>query len=151
MAESTSQWTACETNTHQDHVVAHVLDTSVLGYFLAGEAAHMALDIGFIWTIYLDAEMSLLPESLAVAELDLGDEEKRLLAGELSALHAGTGDEEDLRLITRAPEGCRIVEVEVYARREERRLVVHGEEASLSIETSPSERELRVSVGEAEV
>src|SRR5438309_2708465 len=63
-------WTELETSTHQDHVIKHVLGATVLGWFIAGEAAHLLLDIGFLWTIYLDGEMNLLPQGVAIAELD---------------------------------------------------------------------------------
>ena len=42
------------------HVIKHVIGATVLGWFIAGEAAHFLLDIGFLWTIYIDGEMNLL-------------------------------------------------------------------------------------------
>src|SRR5882672_9922096 len=63
-------WNQIETTTHQDHVIKHVLGATVLGWLIAGEAAHLLLDIGFLWTIYLDAEMNLLPQGVAISELD---------------------------------------------------------------------------------
>src|SRR5258708_20458084 len=66
-------WTPLETTTHQDHVIAHVLGATVLGWFIAGEAAHLLLDIGFLWTIYLDGEMNLLPQGVAIPEMDADD------------------------------------------------------------------------------
>ena len=66
-------WTELETSTHQDHVIKHVIGATVLGWCVAGEAAHLLLDIGFLWTIYLDGEMNLLPQGVAIGELD-GDE-----------------------------------------------------------------------------
>src|SRR5437660_8049066 len=63
-------WIQLETTTHQDHVIAHVLGASVLAWFVAGEAGHLLLDIGFLWTIYLDGEMNLLPQGVAISELD---------------------------------------------------------------------------------
>ena len=53
-------WTAAETNTHQDHVIAHVIGATPLGHFILDETAYMLLDIGFIWNIYLDMEMGLV-------------------------------------------------------------------------------------------
>src|SRR5712691_10938299 len=70
MDHNSSDWLECETTTHQDHVIAHVIGATVLGWFVAGEAAHLLLDIGFLWTIYLDGEMNLLPQGLAISELD---------------------------------------------------------------------------------
>src|SRR4051794_2376139 len=65
-----SKWHELETTTHQDHVIKHVIGATVLGWFVAGEAAYLLLDIGFVWTIYLDGEMNLLPQGVAIAELD---------------------------------------------------------------------------------
>src|SRR5712692_9077289 len=67
------EWTQLETTTHQDHVIAHVLGATVLGWFIAGEAAHLLLDIGFLWTIYLNGQMNLLPQGVAIPELDSDD------------------------------------------------------------------------------
>jgi hypothetical protein len=63
-------WTVAETNTHQDHVIAHVIGATPLGHFIWDETAYLLLDIGFLWNIYLDMEMGLVPQSLAVAELN---------------------------------------------------------------------------------
>jgi hypothetical protein len=46
-------WTAAETDTHQDHVIAHIIGATPLGYFVWDETAYIVLDIGFIWNIYL--------------------------------------------------------------------------------------------------
>ena len=72
MNHNSSNWIASETTKHQDHVIAHVLGATVLGWFIAGEAAHLLLDIGFLWTIYLDGEMNLLPQGVAFQGRDAG-------------------------------------------------------------------------------
>src|ERR1044072_4943119 len=73
-------WTAAETNTHQDHVIAHVIGATPLGHFIWDETAYIVLDIGFIWNIYLDMEMGLVPHGLAISELEADDETKRELS-----------------------------------------------------------------------
>ncbi len=88
----TIEWKAGQTGTHQDHVIAHVIGATVLGYFEADDALHLALDIGFIWTIFPDAEMGLVPQSLALKELNVGDEERTRLEGDLRRLHDGDTD-----------------------------------------------------------
>ena len=70
MSDDSSNCSPLETTTHQDHVIKHVVGATVLGWFIAGEAAHLLLDIGFLWTIYLDGEMNLLPQGVAIPELD---------------------------------------------------------------------------------
>ena len=70
-------WTPAETNTHQDHVIAHVIGATPVGQFVWDETAYIVLDIGFIWNIYLDLEMGLVPHRLAISELEADDEKKR--------------------------------------------------------------------------
>ena len=141
------QWRPASTNAHQDHVVAHVLGTSVLGYFISDEAAHLVLDIGFIWTIYLDGEMGMLTEALVISELSLSDPEKESLLQEIGALHQERGGAAEApERIKRAPDGCVIEDVEFYASEDGRRVLVRGAEASLFVETSLSTRSLRIHV-----
>ena len=59
-------WVALETSTHQDHVIAHVVGATIRGYLLFDETAYLLLDIGFVWNIYLDGEMGLVPHPVAV-------------------------------------------------------------------------------------
>ena len=40
-----------------------------VGHFVWDETAYLLLDIGFIWNIYLDGEMGLVPQTLAMTEL----------------------------------------------------------------------------------
>jgi hypothetical protein len=119
-------WTAAETNTHQDHVIAHVIGATPLGYFIWDETAYIVLDIGFIWNIYLDMEMGLVPHRLAISELEADDETKK----ELSEV--------------RNLESSSIESVEVFEDGDERRLVLHCELDRLVIETSLSHRWTRV-------
>jgi hypothetical protein len=141
-------WSALETSNHQDHVIAHVLGTTVLGYFIADEAAQLLLDIGFIWTIYPDAEMGLLPQSVALGELALDSTAKAELVADLTLLHDGH-EATSLQRMTHAPVECLITEVACYALGERRRVVLRGEDASLAIETSPFEDDIQVTIAGA--
>src|SRR3712207_7818889 len=49
-----------------DHVVAHVLGATALGYFIVEDAAYVLLDIGLIWTIYTSGEMALMPQRVVL-------------------------------------------------------------------------------------
>src|SRR5215208_5372662 len=62
-------WNVAETNKHQDHVIAHVIGATPLGYLIHDETAYVLLDIGFVWNIYLDMEMGLVPQRMAIDEL----------------------------------------------------------------------------------
>ena len=81
-------WTPLETNTHQDHVIAHVIGATPLGHFIWDETAFILLDIGFIWNIYLDLEMGLVPHPVAIAELDADETIKTRTASEGRAMAA---------------------------------------------------------------
>ena len=140
----TAEWTTEQTGTHQDHVIAHVLGATVLGYFKADDALHLALDIGFIWTIFADAEMGLVPESLALKELNVGEGERGRLSGELQQLHDAVAGAATFAHVTPAPEGCLIEEVRLLARDELRRLEIRGEMSGLVVYTSTNTGEMSV-------
>ena len=115
-------WTATETNKHQDHVIAHVIGATPLDYFIHDETAYLVLDIGFIWNIYLDMEMGLVPERLAMSELDV-----------------------DAELLPRTSIECGPIEsAELFEDGQERRLVLNGERGAWVIETSLSHRWIHV-------
>ena len=141
-------WTEVETSTHQDHVIKHVIGATVLGWVVAGEAAHFLLDMGFLWTIYLDGEMNLLPQGVAIAELD-GDDVSSADRAELvfdadllmsEGRHAG-----DLKRFVAADVECLIQSVDLQASDSDRRIVVRGERAEITVETSPELARVRVS------
>lgn len=141
----TDGWKSAPTNTHQDHVIAHVIGATVLGYFTADDALHVLLDIGFIWTIYLDAEMGLVPQAMAISELNVSEAEKEALVKDIRACHESSGvTEEGLSMVTPAPFECLIQAVEVDTRGEARRVLIRGEATSLAVEASPLTREMRV-------
>jgi hypothetical protein len=117
-------WERGETNTHQDHVIAHVIGASVLRYFVWDETAYLLLDIGFIWNIYLDAEMGLLPEALALGELEVDG---------------------DLTRWESVAEPSPIQSVDLFQSDDGRRLVLNCEETILVLETSFTTREIHVS------
>ena len=117
-------WTAAETNKHQDHVIAHVIGATPLEHFIHDETAYLLLDIGFIWNIYLDMEMGLVPERLALSELNV-----------------------DAELLQRTNVECGPIEsAELFEDREERRLVLNCEQGQLIIETSLNHRWTRINL-----
>jgi hypothetical protein len=141
----TAGWEPDETGTHQDHVIAHVVGATVLGYFKADDALHLALDIGFIWTIFPDAEMGLVPESLALKELNIASEERTRLLAELQQLHDGEETETaTLAHVTPAPAGCLIEAVRLLAKDELRCLEIQGERAALVVYASPVTGEMSI-------
>jgi hypothetical protein len=132
-----SDWSPCETTTHQDHVVAHVIGATVLGSFVAGEAAHLLLDIGFLWTIYLDGEMNLLPQGVAIAELDgVTSADKTELAFDAQLLLNEGREARGLKRFSGATVDCLITAVELFGSDALRRVVIRGEGADIEIDTS---------------
>ena len=119
-------WTAAETNTHQDHVIAHVIGATPVGHFIWDETAYIELDIGFIWNIYLDMEMGLVPHRVAISELEADDEKKREFS--------------EVRNVESSP----IESVELLEDGDERRLIINCELDRLIIETSLSHRWTRI-------
>jgi hypothetical protein len=132
-----TEWTPRETGTHQDHVIAHVIGATILGYFVLEQAIHILLDIGFIWTIYLDGEMGLLPQSVMISELEVDAEMRVRLREEIQSLHDDGPGAEGLAHFTAAAVDCLIAEVGFDGRGEdERRILIACEESCLAIETS---------------
>ena len=70
-------WTELETSTYQHHVIQHVVGATVLGWFVAEDAVHFVLDIGLLWTVYVNGEMNLMALSVAIEDLE-SDELPRL-------------------------------------------------------------------------
>src|SRR6202162_3154947 len=130
-------FTQIETTTHQDHVIAHVLGATVLGWVVAGEAAHLLLDIGFLWTIYLDGEMNLLPQGVAISEMDadeLTSADKAELVFDAQLLLDEGCDATGLKRFVSSPVECLIIAAEVFAANSERRVIIQGEAARICVE-----------------
>jgi hypothetical protein len=139
MDSISSDWKQIETTTHQDHVIAHVIGATVLGWLIAGEAAHLLLDIGFLWTIYLDGEMNLLPQGVAIPELDadeLTSADKTELVFDAQLLLDEGGNATGLKRFIASPVECLIVAVQFLAVNSSRRILIRGEIANIEVETS---------------
>jgi hypothetical protein len=135
METELTNWTPQDTTTHQDHVIAHVLGATFLGYFVFDEALYVLLDIGFIWTIFLDGEMGLLPHPVAVGELEIDTKAKDEIKKDVDLL-LDDGDPEGLLRFHQPPNLCRINEISFFADGERRRLVIDSEKGDLSVEMS---------------
>ena len=134
-------WTTQETTTHQDHVIAHVIGATVFGSFVFDESIYVLLDIGFLWRVYLDGEMGLLPTSVTIEELDAEVEIKEQLKIDCDRLsHQAVGEAGDLKQMTRAPSECAIDDVTLQRNGEDWRLLLHGEQNTLGIQASMSVR-----------
>jgi hypothetical protein len=140
----TNIWTPKDTTTHQDHVIAHVVGATVLGYFVFDEALYILLDIGFVWTIFLDGEMTLLPHPVAVTELTIDELARGQIKADIDLLLGDNSAAEGLQRFETPPLHCQITDVNVFADGELRRLVIASEDGNLAIETSLITAEIRV-------
>src|SRR5829696_8417898 len=127
-------WTVAETNTHQDHVIAHVVGATPLGHFVWDETAYILLDIGFIWNIYLDMEMGLVPHPLAITELNVDESTKTELRSDVDSLLRGAGASRMKAVEHSTP----IQSVEVFESGDDRQLVLICEEGKVVIKTRMS-------------
>ena len=140
----TTEWSEKDTTTHQDHVIAHVIGATVLGYFIHDEALYVLLNIGFIWMIYVDGEMGLLPHPVTVSELDAGEVKRSEIRSDIELLLREGLRADGLRQLTNAPVNCLIEQVTFQTSGDERRLLIAGEEGSLALYTSVSSGEIAV-------
>jgi len=124
-------WTTAETDTHQDHVIAHVIGATPLGHFIWDETAYIVLDIGFIWNIYLDMEMGLVPQGVAIAELEADEAKKSELRSYVDSL-------------TQVESAGPIESVELFESEDSRRLVLVCEGGKLLVETDMGHRYTRI-------
>jgi hypothetical protein len=141
-----SEWSPLETTAYQDHVIAHVLGATVLGYFEDDQAAHVLLDIGFFWTIYVDGDMALVLQSLAIKEFELAEEIRTALFADVQSLHGGLADDESLLRMRPVPAGALIKEVGLYALEDRRRILIECEKSKLLIESSLSTGDMQIIV-----
>jgi hypothetical protein len=140
-------WAELETSTHQDHVIKHVLGATVLGWFIAGEAAHLLLDMGFLWTIYLDGEMNLLPQGVALSELegdDLTSADRAEMAFDADLLLQQGREVPELTRFTAATVECLIESVEIFGHEGQRLITISSDSANLKIETSIENAEIGI-------
>ena len=138
-----TNWTPEETTTHQDHVIAHVLGATFLGYFVFDEALYILLDIGFVWTILLNGEMGLLPHPVAVSELAIDEGGKQQIKADIELLlNNNNGASTSLMIPTQRH--CQIKDVSFLTAGDRRRFIITCEDGALAIETSLANREIQV-------
>jgi hypothetical protein len=140
----TEIWEPEETTTHQDHVIAHVIGASVLGYFVFDEVLYILLDIGFIWAIFLDGQMTLLPHPVAINELEIEEQLKEGIKADVGVLLGDNPSSQKLLQMKPSPVSCQLNDVIFSKRGEQRRLTLLGEESKLAIDTSLNTAEIKI-------
>jgi hypothetical protein len=134
----TNTWTPRDTTTHQDHVIAHIIGATVLGYFVFEEALYVLLDIGFLWTVFLDGEMSLLPYPVAIKEIEIDEQRRQEINADISLLLGDNASTSNLLRMKAPALVCQIEEVNFFQWGDRRQLLLTGDESNLVVETSLS-------------
>ena len=136
-------WTELETSTYQDHVIKHVIGATTLGWFVAGDAVHFVLDVGLLWTIYVNGEMNLMALSVAIQDLE-SDELPKSVIDELTTdaqILIDQGHEASgLKRFTAASVGCLVEEVNLFSTNSQRRIVIRVEAGTIEIRAEADAR-----------
>jgi hypothetical protein len=146
-------WTELETSTYQDHVIKHVLGATVLGWVVIEDAMHVLLDVGLLWTIYVNAEMSLMAQGVAIQDLEsetVSGSEVTQLSSDAQRLISEGREATGLARFVSAPVECTITSVDVFVSDAQRRIVIVGESAEIKIETSLDRSSFAIEAGEAQ-
>jgi hypothetical protein len=144
-------WTELETSTYQGHVIKHVLGATVLGWVLIEDAMHVLLDVGLLWTIYVNGEMSLMAQGVAIQDLEsetVSSSEVMQISSDAQRLISEGREATNLDRFVSAPVECTITSVDVFASGAERRIVIVGENAEIKIETSIDQSSFAIETSE---
>ncbi len=123
-------------------MIAHVIGATPLAHFTWDETAYLLLDIGFIWNIYLNMEMGLVPQTMAITELDANDVLKTELRSDIDRLMHGESPVRMAAVDNASP----IESIELFESGDSRRLVLNCEQGEVVIETQMNAEDPRSSV-----
>jgi hypothetical protein len=141
-------WTELETSTYQHHVIQHVIGATVLGWFIAEDAVHFVLDVGLLWTVYVNGEMNLMALFVAIEDLESDELPKRVideLTSDAQTLIDQGLEVSGLKRFTAASVGCLVEEVSLFGADSQRRIVIHGEAGAIEIRMSTDDGLINVS------
>ena len=142
-------WTELETSTYQHHVIQHVIGATVLGWFIAEDAVHFVLDVGLLWTVYVNAEMNLMALFVAIEDLESEELPKSLideLMSDAQTLIDQGREASGLKRFTAASVGCLVEEVNLFGADAQRRIAIQGEVGTIEIRTSTDDGLINVLV-----
>jgi hypothetical protein len=142
-------WTELETSTYQHHVIQHVIGATVLGWFIAEDAVHFVLDVGLLWTVYVNAEMNLMALFVAIEDLESEELPKPVideLMSDAQTLIDQGREASGLKRFTAASVGCLVEEVNLFGADAQRRIAIQGEVGTIEIRTSTDDGLINVLV-----
>jgi hypothetical protein len=131
-------WTELETSTYQHHVIQHVIGATVLGWFIAEDAVHFVLDVGLLWTVYVNGEMNLMALFVAIHDLESQELPKSVideLTTDAQTLIDQGREASNLKRFTAASVKCLVEEVNLFGADAQRRIVIYGEAGTIEIRT----------------
>jgi hypothetical protein len=111
------------------------------------DAIHFLLDIGFIWKIYVDGEMGLLPHPVASAEIEVDDDVRSKLKADIELLLRDDSRAISLTYFLPMESNCLIESVKIFTKGDERRILLEGEAESLQIRTSVTKEMIQLIEG----
>src|ERR1041384_1026960 len=132
-------WTELETSTYQHHVIQHVIGATVLGWFKAEDAVHFVLDVGLLWTVYVNAEMNLMALFVAIEDLESEELPKAVieeLMRDAQTLIDQGREASGLKRFTAASVGCLVEEINLFSADSQRRIAIQGELGTIEIRMS---------------
>jgi hypothetical protein len=88
--------------------------------------------------------MGLLPHPVAVGELAADEQKRSEIQADIDLLLREGPGVEGLKQLTHPPVDCVIEEVTFHTKGDERRLLIAGEEDSLTVDTSLTSGEIKV-------
>jgi hypothetical protein len=141
-------WTELETSTYQDHVIKHVLGATILGWIIIGDAVHLLLDVGLLWTIYVTTEMDLMSQSVAIQDLageNVSHSDILQFESDAQLLISKGREATGLLRLTGAPVECIVCGVALFSSDSQRRIMIAGEHADIEIVTSLDSSALTIS------
>ena len=130
-------------------MIKHVLGATVLGWIVIGDAAHLLLDVGLLWTVYVTAEMDLMAQSVAIQDLksdDVSHDDILQFESDAQLLISEGRETTGLVRLTAAPVECAIRGVAVFSCDSQRRIMIEGEQADIEIVTDLDTSEVTINL-----
>ncbi len=131
-------WTELETSTYQHHVIQHVIGATLLGWFIAEDAVHFVLDVGLLWTVYVNAEMNLMALFVAIEDLESDELPKSVideLTNDAQMLMDQGREATGLKHFRAASINCLVDDVSLFSAEAQRRIVIHTEGGNVELRT----------------
>lgn len=123
---------------HQEHVIAHVLGCTILGFYQQLGQIHLLLDLPLLWSVDADGAMELAPDEEGIEGMPESPDVIQGLLAEAYHLRHQSPDADSLMYFQEAPEISLISDVTLYQHpngvKTDKLLVVRGEDGGFEID-----------------